>query len=97
MDIKGLDSFWSLCVLEIIMITIIFKKELFLWTLGLFLNPQGSHSNRLCVLSGSMATKGCDFIRGELSMPRKIKIRVWKMSDQLNVFLDHVPWNGKVS
>lgn len=49
MDIKGLDSFWSLCVLEIIIITIIFKKELFLRSLGLFLNPQGSHSNRLCV------------------------------------------------
>lgn len=31
-------------------------------------------------------------------MPREIKIRVWKMSNQMNVFFSvHVPWNGKVS
>lgn len=63
-----------------------FKKGLFFWSLGLFLDLQGSHSNRLHVWLGSMATKGCDFIREESSMPRKIKIRVWKMSDQMHVF-----------
>lgn len=77
--------------------SLLFYERALLWSLGLFLNPQGSHSNRLCVWLGSMATKGCDLIRGKLNMPRKIKIRVWKMSDQMNVFLDHVLWNGKLS
>lgn len=75
-----------------------FKKEPVFWSLRLFLYLQGSHSNRLRVWLGSMATKGCDFIKGELSMPRKIKIRVWKMSDQMNVFFgSHVLWTRKVS
>lgn len=59
------------------------KKTLVFWSLGLFLALQGSHSNRLHVWLGSMATKGCDFIKREQSLPRKMKIRTWKMSGEM--------------